>query len=112
MSERPAREPYLDVADVAAWLKLKPSTVRAAAAARRLPATRVNGVWRFLESELRAFLDRHHTRAGQQLAVVPRRTRADVGRQTGRRFLVIDDAASPAAGRGRSPKTQRAAVPR
>lgn len=79
------REPYLDVSDVAAWLKLSPSAVRAAAAEQRLPATRVNGVWRFLESELRAFLDLHHTQAVRRLAVVPRRRQRGDDRVTGRR---------------------------
>lgn len=82
------REPYLSVAEVAVWLNLSESTVREAAAKRRLPATRVNGVWRFLESELRAFLDLNHTRAVRRLTVVPRhgqQERIDRGRTTGRR---------------------------
>lgn len=90
MTNTPAREPYLDVAEVADWLSLRPSTVRAAAAARRLPATRVNGVWRFLESELRAFLDLHHTQAARRLAIVPshgQQGRADRGRTTGRKAV-------------------------
>jgi len=81
----PQREPFLSVAAVAEWLDLSESAVRAAAAARRLPATRVNGVWRFLESELRAFLGLHHNRASARLAVVPRRRSANDRRETGRR---------------------------
>lgn len=84
------REPYLDVAAVAAWLGFGESTIRTAAAKRRLPATRIGGEWRFLESELRAFLDLNHTRAVQRLSVVPhsgnrQQDRIDRGRTTGRK---------------------------
>ena len=66
------REPYLTVTDVAAWLDLSESAIRDGAAHDRLPATRVSGVWRFLESEVRDYLRLHHDRAIARLVVVPR----------------------------------------
>ncbi|MDM7915409.1 MAG: helix-turn-helix domain-containing protein [Candidatus Eisenbacteria bacterium] len=50
-------EPLLTVADVAAWLRLKTSTVYAWAAAGKLPSVRMGNRIRFLRSDLLRWIE-------------------------------------------------------
>lgn len=81
------REPYLSCSEIGAWLGLDESTVRDHAAGGILPATRIGGVWRFLESEIRAHLARHHNQRPRLVVPERRRPEPTTGRrlETGRR---------------------------
>ena len=50
-------EPLWTVDDLAFYLKLEPSTVRAMARDGKLPAIKVGRVWRFRRSDLAKFLE-------------------------------------------------------
>lgn len=82
------REPYLDVADIAAWLKLAESTVRDHAAKGVIPATKVHGEWRFLASRVQAWLDTNDNQRIRLVVTPPncRKPEPTTGRRlTGRR---------------------------
>ena len=46
----------LDIKDVSAWLKLKPSTLYVWVAQRKIPALKIHGVIRFRRDEIEAWL--------------------------------------------------------
>lgn len=86
------REAFMDVGQVAAWLNLSPAAVRAAAADNRLPAYRILSEWRFLESELQAYLNANRTQVVHRISPNERKPRGREARATGRK--------RPAASRG------------
>lgn len=50
-------EPLMTVEEVAAYLRLRPETVRSFARRKQLPTLKVGpGIWRFQRSEIDAFL--------------------------------------------------------
>jgi len=52
-------DPLFTVDEVAAYLKLKPNTVRAMARTGELPAIKMNRVWRFQKSQIDHFIKDH-----------------------------------------------------
>lgn len=69
-------EPLLDAEQAAALLNVRPSWVRDAARARRLPCIRVGRHMRFTKSMLEQWAARHRIEQGAAPRLAPRRRRA------------------------------------
>lgn len=52
-------DPLFTVEEVSAYLKVKPGTVRSMARTGKLPAIKMNRVWRFQKSQINQFIKDH-----------------------------------------------------
>ncbi len=57
MNETPLPEPVLTLKDVAAYLKVDDRTIYRLALAKKMPAFKVGGTWRFRKGDIDAWIE-------------------------------------------------------